>query len=150
MPWNKNREYWIIIFRPLINNKIEAPTCGDPPSVTTVIAEDPGMIDFKKKFKDILEQSFDAVKEYCKRFLHIYHYYVEDMSLDENEIRENEKCDIFRKWCERYRTEEEEINSVPDVQPLGIFYIQLERFKTSALPAPNKKQQVLAEIMPRY
>ncbi|XP_031781103.1 dynein heavy chain 6, axonemal isoform X1 [Nasonia vitripennis] len=135
--------------RPLINNRREEPTCGDPPNVLTVFSEDPKMMDFKARFKNTLEENFNAVKKYCDRFAHIYSFYEEDTSFDESAIRENEKCDIFRKWCERYRTEEEEINGIVEVQPLGIFHIQLERFKISALPAPNQKQLVLADVMPK-
>lgn len=107
------------------------------------------MIDFKEKFKNTLEQNFSAVKKYCERFARIYSFYEEDMCFEEKTIRENEKCDIFRKWCERYRTEEEEIDGIVEVQPLGIFHIQLERLKISALPAPNQKQLVLADVMPK-
>ncbi|XP_058809206.1 dynein axonemal heavy chain 6 [Phymastichus coffea] len=134
--------------RPLINNKIEKPTCGDPPNILTVINEDPTLVNYKAKFKETFEKNFHAVKNYNRRFSDIRNFYTEDMEFNENLILENEKCDIFRKWCERYRTEEEEINSAVDVQPLGIFNVQLKRFKLSALPAPNQKQKVLAEIMP--
>ena len=108
------------------------------------------MTNLKNKFKSILEENFNAVKQFTNRFSHISTFYEEDMNFDENEIRKNEKCDIFRKWCERYRTEEKEINNIVQVQPLGIFHIQLERFITSALPAPNQKQEIIAEVLPRY
>lgn len=107
------------------------------------------MINYKAKFKETFEKNFDAVKIYSKRFQNILNFYREDMEFDEQLLINNEKCDVFRKWGERYRCEEEEINSSVEVQPLGIFQIQLDRFKLSALPAPNQKQSVLAEVMPR-
>lgn len=96
----------------------------------------------------VLDDNFAAVRNYVKRFKTIHNYYCEDMSFDENEIRTNERLDIFREWCERYREEETEINELTDFQLIGFFYIKFEKFKREALPAPNNKQKVLAEVLP--
>ena len=134
--------------RPMINHKIEEPLCGDPPSFITIISKDSVITNFKNEVTKLLDKNFNAVKMYCKRFQDIEKFYKEDLMFDDNVIRENERCDIFRQWCNRYEEEEKEILKIVDCQPLGIFNVQLERFKDSALPAPVEKHRILEIVMP--
>ena len=97
----------------------------------------------------MIEINFKAVKKYCERFQNIFQFYQEDMEFDENLIRDNIQVDIFRKWCERYRSEEQEIENIGDFESVGIFCIYFDRFKSFALNAPYQKKTVLAEVMPR-
>ncbi|XP_023289677.1 dynein heavy chain 6, axonemal [Orussus abietinus] len=134
--------------RPMINHKVEGRIGGNPPQILIVLKEDPMMVDFKQQLTRVLQANFSAVKRYCQRFSDIEIFFLEDMQLDENIIRENRQCDVLRSWCARYQREEEEITKVVDYQHLGIFDLQLERFKNHASPAPNNKQQVLRVVMP--
>lgn len=144
--------YMLFIFnftyRPLINNKIERPYCKRPPNLSENISEDDTLREYKMRLANLLDTNFSAIKYYIRRFKHIHAFYCEDMIFDENEIRNNERIDIFREWCERYRLEETEINSLIDAQPIGIFNVKFDKFKQDALPAPNNKQRVLAEVLP--
>lgn len=117
--------------------------------MTEIFKEDDTLKAYQKKLTNILDSQFAAVKNYIKRFKHIHNFYCEDMNFDENEIRSNGRIDLFREWCERYRVEEEEINGLVNPQPIGIFHVRFDRFKKNALPAPNNKQKVLAEVLPK-
>lgn len=132
----------------MINHKIEDRLSGNPPTFLTIVKKDPAITNLKNEVAIVLEKNFDAVRQYCERFDEIHAFYRDDMIFDEKIIRENDRCDIFRKWCLRYRSEEEEILRVVDFQPMGIFYLQLERFKNGVLPAPRDKQRVLEVVMP--
>lgn len=50
--------------------------------------------------------------------------------------------------CLRYREEVRIINSIVDKQPLGILYIELEDFKSNALPQPTRLIEVLENVLP--
>lgn len=97
----------------------------------------------------MLETNFKAVNQYCQRFDEIKNFYDEDVKFDEDIIRNNEQCDLFHTWCSRYKNEIDMINRINKCQSLGIFIIQLERFKTTALNAPRNKQKVIEVVMPR-
>ncbi|CAB0031813.1 unnamed protein product [Trichogramma brassicae] len=135
--------------RPLINKKIEPPICAEAVDVYALFQDDRVLNGYKQTLRDVVQQNFDAVKKYCERFRHIYEYYEEDMAFDERTIRDNLKYEVFRQWCERYRREEQEINAIVDQQSMGIFYLKFRRFKESALPAPNRKQALLAVVLPK-
>ncbi|KMQ92051.1 dynein heavy chain axonemal-like protein, partial [Lasius niger] len=82
------------------------------------------------------------------RFNEIKEFYNEDMTFDESIIRDNKQCDLFRNWCIRYKREIDTIDRVVEHQPLGIFLVQLERFKNAALNAPRSKKKVIEAVMP--
>ena len=114
-----------------------------------ILKDDVHLVELKQEFGNIFKENFEAVKNYCKRFNQIHVFFKEDMYYDENIIRANKKCDIFRQWCARYQNEVEKIEEIENEKQLGIFLIQLKRFKTLALPAPNQKWMVLESVMPR-
>lgn len=132
----------------MINYKIEERLCGNPPEILKVIAEDLIIQDLKYKFAAILNTNFDAVKRYCQRFNKIKQFYDEDMKFDENIIRDNKRCDLFRKWCIRYENEMDIIDKTVDYQPLGIFAVQLGRFKAIVKDASKAKKNVIEVVMP--
>ncbi|KAK2585046.1 hypothetical protein KPH14_008566 [Odynerus spinipes] len=134
--------------RPMINRKIEKKICGEPPEILTVLKTDPLLEKLKDELIEVLEVNIDSVKRYWKRFGEIYNFYSEDMKFDENIIRDNIQCDLFRKWSLRYRNELEIINKVVDYQALGIYFVQLERFKKAAALAPEGKKVVIEAVMP--
>ncbi|KAL7297685.1 hypothetical protein TKK_0009351 [Trichogramma kaykai] len=135
--------------RPLINKKIEPPICAEVVDVAALFQDDRVLNGYKRTLRDVVQRNFDSVKRYCERFRHIHEYYEEDMAFDERAIRDNLKYEVFRQWCERYRREEQEINAIVDQQSMGIFYLKFRRFKESALPAPNRKQALLAVVLPK-
>lgn len=52
--------------------------------------------------------------------------------------------------CRRYHDEITLLDSIVSVQPLGIFYIQQERFKNTALPEPKRLLEIIERVMPKY
>ncbi|XP_015429803.1 PREDICTED: dynein heavy chain 6, axonemal, partial [Dufourea novaeangliae] len=134
--------------RPMINRKIEERISGNPPEMQDVLKQDPITRALKIELKDILKQNFDIVKRYCVRFDGIREFHREDTVFDENIIRDNRDCKLFREWSIRYRSEVELIGKVIDSQPLGIFFVQLERFKVAAEIAPRGKIGVIEAVMP--
>ncbi|CAL7933549.1 unnamed protein product [Xylocopa violacea] len=134
--------------RPMINHKIEDRICGNPPEVQDILKQDPISYALKAELEDILERNFDAMKRYCQRFNEIKQFYHEDMSFDENIIRDNRDCKLFREWSIRYKKELDLINTIIDFQPLGLFFIQVERFKNAAAIAPRGKLGVIEAVMP--
>lgn len=132
----------------MINHKIEERICGNPPEIQIVLKQDPFLNSLKTEFDQILEINFDAVKQYIQRFKEIQEFYLEDMTFDENIIRDNRDCKLFREWSIRYKQEIDLISKVIDFQPLGIFLIQLERFKNAAEVAPRGKLGVIEAVMP--
>lgn len=134
--------------RPTINHKVVNSLVGQPPLIRKIVKKDEMIINLKKEVTKILDMNFRAVRLYAQRFRPIHQFYTADMNFDESIIRENEKCDIFRKWCVRYRTEIEVIQGIINQQALGIFFVQLERFKKGALVAPSDKQRILEIVMP--
>ncbi|XP_011495537.1 PREDICTED: dynein heavy chain 6, axonemal [Ceratosolen solmsi marchali] len=141
-------ELFYAFTRPMINNKVEVPSYGISPNIQDIMKEDPILISLKNRFENIFEKNFYMIKKYCEHFKHIYDFYIEDMNFDEKLIYENKSTDVFRNLCERYRTEEREIKNIVDFQPFGIFYLEFQRFKSSALPAPNLKQDILINFLP--
>jgi hypothetical protein len=117
--------------------------------ILKIIKEDVIISSLKNKLISVLEASFDAINRYCQRFHEIKKFYDEDIKFDEDIIRNNERSELFQNWCSRYKREIDIINSIINYQPLGIFLIQLERFKTAALSAPRDKQRVIEVTMPR-
>ncbi|XP_076649863.1 dynein heavy chain at 16F [Halictus rubicundus] len=134
--------------RPMINRKVEDRISGLPPDMHDVLKQDPITHALKDELREIWERSFDIVKRYCRRFDEIRQFYHEDMLFDENIIRDNRDCKLFREWSIRYRREVELIGKVIEYQQLGIFLIQLERFKVAAEIAPRGKIGVLEAVMP--
>ncbi|XP_047348170.1 dynein axonemal heavy chain 6 [Vespa velutina] len=134
--------------RPVINRKIEKKICGEPPEILTVLSMDPSLKTLKAELTTILNDNIDSVKRYWKRFQIIYDFYLEDMEFEENIIRDNIECRLFRKWCIRYQNELNIIDKIVDYQPLGIFYIQLQNFKKAAALAPEGKRFVIEAVMP--
>lgn len=137
-----------LFLRPMINHKAENRISGNPPEILQILKDDSHMSFLKQEFENVLKRNFVAVKTYCKKFENIPVFFKEDMEYDENIIKNNKKCDIFRKWCNRYQYEVEEISKIQEEQPLGIFLMRFKRFKTLALPAPNQKWTVLEGVMP--
>jgi len=117
--------------------------------ILKILNEDVIISSLKNKLTNVLEASFNAVNRYCQRFYEIKKFYDEDIKFDENIIRNNEERNLFQYWCSRYKKEIDIINSIINCQPLGIFIIQLERFKTAALSAPRNKQRVIEVTIPR-
>nr|XP_050848639.1 dynein axonemal heavy chain 6 [Vespula vulgaris] len=134
--------------RPMINHKIEKKICGEPPQILTVLSMDPSLKNLKTELMTILNNNIDSVKRYCQRFQTIYDFYLEDMQFNENIIRDNLECQLFRKWCVRYQDELNIINKIIDYQPIGIFYVQLQNFKKAAAFAPEGKRFVIEAVMP--
>ncbi|XP_031370421.1 dynein heavy chain 6, axonemal isoform X2 [Apis dorsata] len=135
--------------RPMINHKIEDRICGFPPEIEVVLKQDVVMQNFKIELEEILDKNFNAIERYCKRFDEIRQFFYEDMIFDENIIRDNRDCALFREWSIRYKKEVDIINKVIDSQPFGLFLIQLERFKNIADTAPRGKLSVIEAVMPR-
>lgn len=135
--------------RPMINHKIEDRVCGFPPEIEVVLKQDVIMQNFKIELEEILNKNFNAIKRYCKRFNEIREFFYEDMTFDENIIRDNRDCALFRQWSIRYKKEVDIISKVVDFQPFGLFLIQLERFKSIADTAPRGKLSVIEAVMPR-
>lgn len=132
----------------MINHKIEERICGYPPEVQKVLEQDPITLAFKRELKEIFEKNLTAIKRYCQRFNRIKQFYYEDMTFDEDIIRDNRDVKLFREWSIRYKKEVDLINSVVDFQPFGLFFIQLERFKGAAETAPRGKLSVIEAVMP--
>lgn len=127
---------------------MEDQPCESSLEILKIIKEDPIILGLKNKLNDILEINFNAVNRYCQRFNEIKEFYNEDMKFDEDVIRDNKQCDLFRNWCIRYKREINTIDKVVEQQPLGIFIVQLERFKNAALNAPRNKKRVIEAVMP--
>ncbi|XP_043266980.1 dynein axonemal heavy chain 6 [Venturia canescens] len=140
--------YFNSFTKPTINRKMEFSSVGEPPLIRKIIKNDPIIIDLKNEATRILNMNFRVVKLYARRFNDIHQFYTDDLNFDESIIRENEKCDIFRRWCVRYRAEIEEIKKIVNEQPLGVFLVELERLKRGALVAPEDKQRILEIVMP--
>ncbi|XP_076377925.1 dynein heavy chain at 16F [Megalopta genalis] len=134
--------------RPMINHKIEDRISGLPPDMHDVLKQDPITHALKKRMAEIWDRIFDVVKRYCRRFDEIREFYLEDTTLDENIIRDNRDCKLFRDWSIRYRREVDLIGKVIEHQRLGLFLVQLERFKVAAQLAPRGKIGVLEAVMP--
>nr|XP_033183004.1 dynein heavy chain 6, axonemal [Bombus vancouverensis nearcticus] len=134
--------------RPMINHKIEERICGYPPEIQKVLEQDPITLAFKTELKEIFEKNLTAIKRYCQRFNQIKQFYYEDMTFDEDIIRDNRDVKLFREWSIRYKKEVDLINNVVDFQPFGLFFIQLERFKGAAETAPRGKLSVIEAVMP--
>ncbi|XP_043248669.1 dynein axonemal heavy chain 6 [Colletes gigas] len=134
--------------RPMINHKIEDRICGHPPEIQEVLRQDPITKTLKSNLEVLLDQNFDAVKRYRRRFEEIRRFYIETTTFDENIIRDNRDCKLFREWSIRYKDEVDLIGNVIDSQPLGIFFVQLERFKVAAQEAPRGKIGVIEAVMP--
>ncbi|XP_054012221.1 dynein axonemal heavy chain 6 [Hylaeus anthracinus] len=134
--------------RPMINHKIEDRICGHPPDIQEVLKQDPITKELKIELDALLERNFDAIKRYTRRFEEIRRFYLEDTTFDENVIRDNRDCKLFREWSIRYRNEVDLIGKVIDSQPLGVFLVQLERFKVAAQIAPRGKIGVIEAVMP--
>lgn len=132
----------------MINRKVEKKICGEPPKILTVLSMDPMLKTLKEELTTTLNDNINSVKRYWKRFQMIYDFYLEDMQFDENIIRDNLECLLFRKWCIRYQNELNIIDKIVDYQPLGIFYVQLESFKKAAALAPEGKRFVIEAVMP--
>ncbi|XP_043489610.1 dynein axonemal heavy chain 6 [Polistes fuscatus] len=134
--------------RPMINRKIEKKICGEPPEILTVLSMDKSLEQLKEELSRILNDNINSMKRFSKRFQTIHNFYSEDMEFDENIIQNNLRCDLFRQWCLRYQNELKTINEIVNYQPLGIFYVQLQRFKKAAALAPESKRIVIEIIMP--
>lgn len=105
------------------------------------------MLDLKNKLANILETNFNAISRYCQRFNEIKEFYYEDIKFDENIIRNNKQCYMFRKWYIRYKQEIDSINRIVNYQPLGIFLIQLDRYKNTILCAPRNKKNIIDAVI---
>lgn len=134
----------------MINHKIEDRICGNPPDIKEVMKQDPITKSLKAELDEIINTNFDMVKRYCQRFKPIEQFFHEDVIFDENIIRDNRDCKLFREWSIRYRNEVDLIRRVIDAQPFGLFFIQLERFKNAADVAPRGKLGVIEAVMPGY
>lgn len=132
----------------MINHKIEDRISGNPPEIQQVLRQDPLLGALKEELQEVLNKNFNAAVRYVRRFEGIRQFYHEDIMFDENIIRDNRDCKLFREWSIRYRRELDLIDKVYNLQPLGIFLIQLERFKTAAEIAPRGKIGVIEAVMP--
>ncbi|XP_076248728.1 dynein heavy chain at 16F [Calliopsis andreniformis] len=140
--------YFYSFTRPMINHKIEGHISGNPPDIQDILKQDPKLKALKFELVEILDKNFDAIKRYCRRFDGIKQFFYEDVTFDEDIIRDNRDCKLFREWSIRYRQELELIDKVINFQPLGIFLIQLERFKSAAEVAPRGKIGVIEAVLP--
>ncbi|KAK9295362.1 hypothetical protein QLX08_010308 [Tetragonisca angustula] len=134
--------------RPMINHKVEERICGYPPEVQEILKQDPITLAFKTELTELLERNLNAIERYCQRFNAIRQFYHEDTTFDENIIRDNRDVKLFREWSIRYKKEVDLIQKVIDCQPFGLFFIQLERFKSAAETAPRGKLGVIEAVMP--
>ncbi|XP_076676367.1 dynein heavy chain at 16F [Andrena cerasifolii] len=134
--------------RPMINHKIEDRISGNPPEIQQVLRQDSLLEALKEELQEVLNKNFNAAARYVRRFEEIRQFYYEDLMFDENIIRDNRDLKLFREWSTRYRRELDLIDKVYNFQPLGIFLVQLERFKTAAEIAPRGKIGVIEAVMP--
>lgn len=132
----------------MINHKIEDRISGNPPILQEILKQDPLLEAAKNELIEILDKNFDAVKRYCRRFDGIKQFYYEDTTFDEGILRDNRDCKLFREWSIRYRQELDLIDKIIAAQPLGIFFVQMERFKTTLAVAPSGKIGVIEAVLP--
>ncbi|XP_034941913.1 dynein heavy chain 6, axonemal [Chelonus insularis] len=141
--------YFNCFTKPMINRVVDKDRlAGSPPDFVQVVNNDPTIQSFMQEMDELIELNVISLRNYYERFKKIETFYKEDKSFDDNIIQKNLRCDIFRQWCLRYKNEEEVIFQVTDLQPLGIFFLQMKRFKEEALKAPAAKWRILQKIMP--
>ncbi|XP_063979368.1 dynein axonemal heavy chain 6-like isoform X2 [Diachasmimorpha longicaudata] len=103
----------------------------------------------KKKLTELLSWNTNAVKIYCKGFGVIETFYKEQKACPEDMIQANKSSEMFRNWCSEFREKEEEVDEVIDFQTLGMFSLQLERFKDQVRVLLFNKKSVLEEVIPK-
>lgn len=139
-----------IIFRHYINKIIEPPLYENAPMISSVIKDDVKIKVIKSEIKTILDTNLHFVDEYKKRFNSVLEFYKDIVDFDDTNILENEDCNLFREWCGKYYYELNSVNRIQDTQSLGLFLLQLNKFKNTILPAIKTKIKLLQSVITGY
>lgn len=75
-----------VIFRPVINEKVEERICGWGPSLEFYLTGDTHLAGLKTKFNNIFKQNYDAAFTYLKRFDNISKFYAEDVVITTEDV----------------------------------------------------------------
>ncbi|KAK9722971.1 AAA+ lid domain [Popillia japonica] len=156
--WEKNTrdiksfigdKLYISFTNPIINGKIEDRICGFGPQLMFYLQKDEYLKNLKNTIFDYLKNNYDIATAFINRLEGIRAFYAEDTATEDAIIEDERGIETFRMLCVRYHNEVKLINSIVDKQPLGILYIELEDFKTSALPQPVRLIEVIEVTLPK-
>ncbi|GJQ70897.1 hypothetical protein Trydic_g814 [Trypoxylus dichotomus] len=134
---------------PIINGKIEDRICGFGPQIKFYLEKDDHLKSLKNTIFSYLKNNYDTAVAFVNRLECIREFYAEDCSTDDKTIEDEREIETFRNLCKRYHDELKLISSIVDKQPLGILYIELEDFKSNAMPQPTRLIEILENTLPK-
>ncbi|ESN90842.1 hypothetical protein HELRODRAFT_182551 [Helobdella robusta] len=135
--------------KPMINNKIEKRTCGDGPSLLSIL-EDNNYI--KILFKSIIRtiaEVFEAAYTYADTFADFMQFYTENQDFNAEKLKqENKDVAYFQEALDRYHRQYRMIDVIQNKKSLGLILVDATNFKNQLIPSPLNCLDILHVILP--
>ncbi|XP_030751777.1 uncharacterized protein LOC115879219 [Sitophilus oryzae] len=134
--------------RPVINEKVDDRICGWGPTLSFYLSKDLDLEEHKENIFKCLKLNYGAAYSYLKRFDSVRIFYAEDLEICETDIEKETVPEMYRNMCIRYNNEIDIVTSICPEQPLGLLYLMLDQFKSTALPEPTRLLDIVKLIIP--
>ncbi|XP_031357040.1 dynein heavy chain 6, axonemal isoform X2 [Photinus pyralis] len=133
---------------PMINGKKEDRICGYGPPISFYLEDDEHLQSVQQETFNLLKFNYEAAHVYIQRLEPIRTFFAADLGTTAETIEKERVLEVFRGWCTRYHKEVEIVNTVIDLQPLGILYMNQKLFKQTILPEPKRLINIIEHTMP--
>ncbi|XP_055549943.1 dynein axonemal heavy chain 6 [Wyeomyia smithii] len=141
--------YFILFTEPIIMGRQEDRLCGATPSFDFIIDSDTELIENIQSVNLYMNAAYDAVDVYILQFNKIRDNYLQALSMDQNQIRDETDLAKLTLFCERYNAEMADLENIQESQKLGLLQIKQATFREEIIPVCQELLTVLDETLPK-
>ncbi|XP_060697694.1 dynein axonemal heavy chain 6 [Hemiscyllium ocellatum] len=134
---------------PIINKKVEDKTCGEGPSLATILEDDKYLVETIQKILDCIESGFNAAVMFAEMFENFRTDFLENEALDLPAImKEEHDIYFFTSWLEKYHKQHSDAVSIKQTKNLGLLLIDNASLKKTIIPSPLRCLEAINVILP--
>ncbi|XP_047524724.1 dynein axonemal heavy chain 6 [Pieris napi] len=143
-----NEETLQIFVQPTIMGKQVEWSAGQSPNLYFLMHQDKKMLADLNFIPQCIRDGFDAVWIFLKRMNKFMNSFREANEIDVNIIRQERNVEVFKKLCDKFVKQMEEIEDVVSYQPLGLIFLCLCPFQELFRPQPRRLFDVVQTTTP--
>ncbi|GCC25591.1 hypothetical protein chiPu_0004002 [Chiloscyllium punctatum] len=134
---------------PIINKKVEDKTCGEGPSLATILEDDKYLVETIQKILDCIESGFNAAVMFAEMFENFRTDFLENEALDLPAVmKEEHDIYFFTSWLEKYHKQHSDAVSIKQTKNLGLLLIDNASLKKTIIPSPLRCLEAINAILP--
>ncbi|CAH4038360.1 unnamed protein product [Pieris brassicae] len=143
-----NEETLQIFVQPTIMGKQVEWSAGQSPNLYFLMHQDKKMLADLNFIPQCIRDGFEAVWIFLRRMNKFMNSFREANEIDVNIIRQERNVEVFKKWCDKFVKQIEEIEEVVSYQPLGLIFLCLCPFQELFRPQPRRLFDVVQTTTP--